>query len=265
MSQWPILYANPASQPSKAVYWACLINELAFELHPDFGEVRTADFAQLNPKRQLPTLVDGDFALYEMPAILGYLCDKHGWEELYPKDLETRARISQYLHFHHSSTRCATFKLMAPHVMIVFDGPRADSMDTLAGDSISSAMNKPDPLADGQTTLAMVSGLIEQGYFPGGAPYLCGTTVPTIADLACYEELAQLSWADLFDFSPYTRLSNWLEAMSNLPFHKVVHRYNLVLGDIRTTPNTMDRFIAAIEEGLEALDELPDVRLVRSH
>ena len=104
-----VVYGVPASQPSRAVYWTCLMRELPFELRaPDLLGGLDADFTRLNPKRQLPTIVRGDFALYEMPAILAWLCNCNGWEDLYPGDAATRARVDQYLHFHHSTTRLAT-------------------------------------------------------------------------------------------------------------------------------------------------------------
>jgi glutathione S-transferase len=69
--------------------------------------------AELNPTAQVPTVEDGDFALYEMPAILIFLCEKHRWQDLFPTDLETRARVQQYLHFHHGWTRRVTMELMS--------------------------------------------------------------------------------------------------------------------------------------------------------
>ena len=74
------LYGQGASQPSRAVWWACLVKALPFEL----CEVRIDQFGQdgplakLNPAGQVPTIQDGDFVLYEMPAILTYLANRHG-------------------------------------------------------------------------------------------------------------------------------------------------------------------------------------------
>ena len=51
-----VLYGAPASQPSRAVYWTCLIKGLAFELRlPDFANLRKSELADLNPKVQVPT------------------------------------------------------------------------------------------------------------------------------------------------------------------------------------------------------------------
>ena len=110
------VYGVPASQPSRAVYWTCLIKGLAFELRtPELLGARESGLGELNPKRQIPTIVQGDFVLYEMPAILTWLCNSNGWVDLYPSDPAARALVDQYLHFHHSTTRLATMKLMAPH------------------------------------------------------------------------------------------------------------------------------------------------------
>ena len=258
-----ILYGNPASQPSKAVYWACLSKGLPFTLHADLAELGGPVLEALNPKRQIPLLVDGEFVLYEMPAMLLYLADKHGWVDLCPADLETRARINQYLHFHHSTTRLATFKLMAPHVTVAFGGPGEDGLDIILRESIRSTMEGPDPLGEGRATLEMVAGLIETGYFPNDSTYVCGTDGPSVADFACYEELAQLTWANLFDFAAFPKISRWLEAMPSVPAHDAVHHYNVELGDIRTEPNTMARFAGAVEAGLRALDACGQVTLVR--
>lgn len=48
----------------------------------------------------MPTLVDGDFSIWDSHAICAYLVDKYGKDDrLYPKDLELRARCNQRLFF----------------------------------------------------------------------------------------------------------------------------------------------------------------------
>ena len=59
--------------------------------------------------------------------------------------------------------------------------------------------------------------------------------------------------ADLFDFDGFPKIQKWLAEMERLPFHEPAHRYNLVLGDIRTKPNTMKRFLEASIAGVAAL------------
>lgn len=55
---------------------------------------------QINPQHTIPTLVDGDFALWESRAILTYLVEKYGKDDsLYPKDAKARAVVNQRLYF----------------------------------------------------------------------------------------------------------------------------------------------------------------------
>ena len=109
------IYGHPASQPSRTVFWACLIHDLPFTLGDTGGRALSTGGA--NPRGQVPSIVDDGFAVAEMSAIVCYLADKHGWHDLYPQALKTRTRIQQFLHMHHSLVRLATWKLMAPHVV----------------------------------------------------------------------------------------------------------------------------------------------------
>ena len=246
-----VLYGGPASQPTRSVIWACLLKGLAIELRPNDPE----GLEEHNPKRQMPTLLDGDFALYEMGAILVYLSEKHGWTDLLPESLEQRAKVHQYLHFHHTSTRLATMKLMGPHVTIAFREvieARDDAADVMQIELLRAALRDPDVLGRGRETVSLVCRLLERGFLEDGDGFLCSKR-PTIADLAAYEELAQLRPANLFDFEAHPHVRAWLERMDALPFCDAVHRYNEALGDILTEPNTLERFQQANVAGLEAL------------
>lgn len=60
-----VLYADLASQPSRAVYWFCLLNEIDVELRIIKlvqGEHRTSEYLSINPNGKVPTLqvVSGD-------------------------------------------------------------------------------------------------------------------------------------------------------------------------------------------------------------
>ncbi len=242
-----IIHGAPASQPSRAVYWLCMIKSLPFELKPlgIDGMGPDAPLLKLNPAGQVPTVEDGTFAVYEMPAILIYLCEKHGWNDLLPTDLSARTRVHQYLHFHHNFTRRATLELMAPFVTVAF-------AERMKGTPIESRISDPNKLENGRSCVRHVADLIERGFFQDGSTHLC-TSHATIADIACYEELAQLRWAALFDFEGFPKIQRWFGEMEQLPFHDPAHRYNTVLGDIRTEENTLKRFLEASAAGVIAL------------
>ncbi|WP_211441241.1 glutathione S-transferase family protein [Collimonas humicola] len=48
------------------------------EIDVKAGGLKTAEYAALNPNMKAPTLVDGDFVLWESSAIMTYLCIKTG-------------------------------------------------------------------------------------------------------------------------------------------------------------------------------------------
>jgi len=60
-------------------------------------DTRQADFLAINPNGKTPTLVDGDFVMWESNAIVQYLADKSGADSLYPKDIKQRADINRWL------------------------------------------------------------------------------------------------------------------------------------------------------------------------
>ena len=252
MTKTLILWGSPASQPSRAVAWACLIQGLAFQ-YRNLSMARLGPGGPVqafNPSGQVPTLQDGPLSVFEMPAILIYLAEKHGWDDLLPReDLVARTRVHQYLHFHHNFTRRATISLMAPHVTVAF----RDLMVARGKAQLVAAMDAPDKLETGRRVVAEVAGLMSSGWFADG-DFLCGTRA-TIADIACYEELSQLRWAGLYDFEAHPKITRWMALMQALPFHEAAHRYNIALGDIAPIPNTIERLMAALEAGLEALAE----------
>ncbi len=251
------VYGHPASQPSRSVIWACVLNDLPIELiEPDPDRE-----ASVTARGQIPVIDDEGFVLSEMPAILAYLAVKHGWTDMYPDDIQLRARITQYLHSHHTLTRLATMTLMAPHVLVAFGGiPGSNPLSYVNNLCIQNAMADDDGLGKGQRLVAQIVDYLERAYLADG-DFLAGTTSASIADLACYEEIGQLETANLLDLSDNKVMHAWTRRMRDLPHHDDVHRYNLVLGDIKTVPNSMERFMGAVTEGMAALSAL-NVRIV---
>ena len=75
------------------------------------GEHMQPFFVKLNPNHQIPTLVDGDFALWESAAIMIYLTTKKPGTTLYAHDPKTQADINRWLFWNVAnwSTACGIF------------------------------------------------------------------------------------------------------------------------------------------------------------
>eukprot|EP00455_Lapot_gusevi_P025967 TRINITY_DN2740_c0_g1_i1.p1 TRINITY_DN2740_c0_g1~~TRINITY_DN2740_c0_g1_i1.p1 ORF type:complete len:152 (+),score=40.58 TRINITY_DN2740_c0_g1_i1:31-456(+) len=103
------LYVDFMSQPSRAIVWFCLLNKIEHKVQVvqiAKGEQRSAEFAKINPNKQLPAIKDGDFALFESHAILRYLCaTRQVADHWYPRQAQARALVDQYLDWHHSNIR----------------------------------------------------------------------------------------------------------------------------------------------------------------
>jgi glutathione S-transferase len=248
-----IVYGIPASQPARSVFWACLLGELPFVLGSGVGlDLSTGG---TNPRGQVPSIKDGDFHLAEAGAIVWYLSAKHGWEDMYPPDLQEQARVHQFINMHHTLVRLATYHLMAPHVVkpLNFPSQEPNPLSMFQTDQILQSFAEADPYTAGGAVVSKIAGFLEEHYFYDNSTFLCGGSRATVADLLCYSEIGQFQFANLFDFTPYPNIQRWLAAMREVPFHDAVNAYNIELGDIRTTPNTMERLTAASEKCIRAM------------
>jgi len=53
----------------------------------------------------------------------------------------------------------------------------------------------------------------------------------------------------------------WMQRMQELPNHDEVHCFNYALGDIKTEPNSMERFMSAIGQAMAALSDLKSITI----
>ncbi len=65
-----------------------------------FGKTDTPEYLAMNPTGLVPTLVDGDYLLWESNAIMRYLCTTYAPESsLYPPDTRLRGSIDRWMDF----------------------------------------------------------------------------------------------------------------------------------------------------------------------
>lgn len=116
---------------------------------------------------------------------------------MYPTDLQARAKVNEYLNWHHSNARLGTTRVLRPLVL--------KKMDKASPEMIELA--KPESI---EATLAKPVGILEKFLVK---PYIAQSAQPTIADYACYCELDQIEAMGVFDFTKYPKTLNWLKRM----------------------------------------------------
>jgi glutathione S-transferase len=95
------LYSGPLSMFGAKAQIAALEKGLAFDLVMvpfDFNtgySPKHPEVLRLNPKKQVPVLVDGDLALYDSTLIFEYFEDLQPEPRLWPADVRERARARQ--------------------------------------------------------------------------------------------------------------------------------------------------------------------------
>lgn len=106
------LYTFPASPNSlKVTATAALLGIQMEQVIVDLGkrEQLKPEFVALNPNSKIPTLVDGDFVLWESAAIMLYLAEKSG-KGLLPSDFHERMQMHQWIAWElsHMGPACGT-------------------------------------------------------------------------------------------------------------------------------------------------------------
>jgi len=237
-----VLYGVPFSQPVRAVMWLMIYKGLPFRMvlvnpgsKSEKGS-RHPDYLAKNPGGTIPCIEDPatGFTLGEGHAIMTYLCARHGWTDLYPENLERRARVDWYLHFHHRNVREASGGLVAPRIRKDLDIPFA--RQEAARKTLENAL------------AALDSGWLAESRF------LVGDGV-TLADFAAYVEIGQLKagFTNLYEFTEFPNVSRWLGDMATIDGHDDVHVALRVLGDISSTAPDMDTIRTANKQALKAI------------
>ncbi len=141
------------------------------------GEQRDPKFLAINPNGMIPTLVDGDFVLWESNAIMQYLAETKPGNTLWPADARSRADIARWLFWDqaHWMSACGTLlwenfvksllKMGAPDPAAVKLG---EEKFAKFGAVLDSRLATNDYLACGRFTLADIAVASYFGYADGG-------------------------------------------------------------------------------------------------
>jgi len=89
-----VLYEHPVSPYAQKVKIALAEKGVAYEPRmPDLMGGSDADFTAMNPRREVPTLLDGDTAVFDSTVILEYLEERWPTPALLPAGPAERARV----------------------------------------------------------------------------------------------------------------------------------------------------------------------------
>jgi glutathione S-transferase len=95
------IWGRPNSVNVQKVLWCLSELELTYEridAGMQHGRNREADYLAMNPNGRIPTLVDGDYVLWESNSIMRYLCMAYGQvSPIYPHDPKGRAAVDRWL------------------------------------------------------------------------------------------------------------------------------------------------------------------------
>jgi glutathione S-transferase len=164
------------------------------------GELKKPEYLALNPNAKVPTLVDGDFTLWESRAIMQYLASKKPGNELWPNDPQRQADIARWqfwetAHLSRGTTPFAFEKLFKP----MFLKQEPDALALQAGEK---EFHTHAPVLDAQLA---------------GKEFILGRL--TLADFsvgACFSfaEPAGVPWND------YAHIRAWWARLNEIPAWK---------------------------------------------
>jgi glutathione S-transferase len=195
------LYQNPLSPNVRRV--RALAQHLGIPLEEillDFtkGEHKRPEYLALNPNGKVPTITDGDFALYESRAIMQYLAAKKPESGLWPSDAKGQADVLRWqfwdaAHFSPALGTIAYERLVKPLMGL--------------GEPSQSA------IADGLARYEQCAKVLDAHL--KGRDWVSGSKL-TIADLTLACSLSYATPCEI-PLDPYPNIKAWLGRIRELP------------------------------------------------
>lgn len=145
------------------VLWLLAEMQLPFQQEDyggPFGKTRTPEYLRLNPNGTVPTLIDGEAAVWESNTILRYLANKAGPTSLYPIDSAERSVVERWMDWQIGSLSPAFRPLF---IALVRDQRALADVQTLVGSNaplfklLDSTLGANAFLCGAQLTLADIA------------------------------------------------------------------------------------------------------------
>jgi glutathione S-transferase len=198
------LYYHPVSPNGRRALITLRQLELtAEEVIIDFqrGDLTSPEYQKLNPNQKLPTLVDGDFVLWESNAIMQYLASKKPEAGLLPRDERGRADVTRW--------QCWNMTHFAPAVGTF-------NWQNLLKKVMGAGEPEPAKLVEAEKELTRFGGVLEQHL--AQRAFLCGDKL-TIADLSIACTLMFRVPARV-PLEPFPHVRRFMESIEALPTWK---------------------------------------------
>ncbi|XP_047674958.1 glutathione S-transferase theta-2 [Tachysurus fulvidraco] len=211
------VFVDLMSQPCRALIIFLTVNKIPHTVRTVAlrkGQNRTPEFIKLNPMQKVPVMEKDGFILTESDAILKYLTAAYRVpDHWYPQQTQKRARVDEYMAWHHMNTRLHASKVFITEVLI----PR------LSGKPVDD-VKLQRALWDLETTLDKLETM-----FLKDTDFLCGDDL-TLADLLAVCELMQplAGGRDVLMNRP--RLQEWKSRIQSVlgdsfdQAHKILYR-----------------------------------------
>ena len=186
------LYGAPLSGNAYKVRLLLSLLGLEFEetdVNLQTGENRTESFLALNPRGQIPTLIDGDVTVWDSQAVLVYLARRYG-EAWLPVEPTAMAEVMQWLAVAENE--------------LLFGLARARAVKVFGRDFDLASCQ-----AYGHAGLKVLEQRLAEHRWLAAAK-------PTIADIACMP-YAALSWMGDIPLDDYPAVRAWIDRVRALP------------------------------------------------
>ena len=187
------LYDFPLSGNCYKVRLLCSMLDVELErirIDSSTGETQTAEFKRINPRGQIPVLVDGEALIWDSMAILVYLARRFDAEGWLPTDALGEARVMQWLAVAENEL---LYGLARARMAVLFGKPF----------DLAQCHREATPGLN-----AMEGRLAENHWLAGEHP--------TLAEIACYPYVA-LAHEGRFALDAYPAVRAWLARVEQLP------------------------------------------------
>lgn len=214
---------HPSSQPCRAVHQFMLENDIPYEeVIVDLinGENEKKEYRDIyNPTGQVPVIVDGDVIVWESAAIAFYLNEKFNCPpNWFGRDMQQRAQIQQYLHWHSTSYRRGAGAFFYTHFAPCIWGEQDYSKE----------------IEHGRYILYESMKLLEN-YWLKDRDYVCGDEV-SFADLQGVHELVSHEAGKIIPdnvWEKHPRTRAWFDRLTERPHAKTVSETIKQIGEMR--------------------------------